>query len=98
MARGRCLGREIGGRVDAKHVVAGALDARADCVQQLDHHLEIAHRRHIAKFGDTGHEQGCRHLFEAGILRRAGDLHDAFERAIGADPELRHGRTAYVPE
>ena len=72
------------GRVDPHDVGLGLIDARADRAQEVAHHVEVEHRRHVAQRRDARREQRGRHLLHARVLGRARDLDPAFEAAAAA--------------
>ena len=87
----RRLGLQRARRVDAHDVGLGLLDVGADRAQQVAHHVEIEHRRHVAQRRDAGREQRRGHLLHARVLGRARDLDPAFERTARAHAEASHG-------
>ena len=80
----RCFGPELAARVDADRRVGQQLDLGTDRTQELGHHFEVAHRRHVAQGGDARCEQRRGHLLGARVLRRARDRDLAVQRAVGA--------------
>jgi hypothetical protein len=91
----RSLGCQLTARVDAYDVGGRLIDDCSRRAEQVDHHIEIAHRRHVAQGGDAGREQGRGHLLEAGVLGCTRRAHAAFEGTVCPYSESGHGEKAY---
>lgn len=83
-------GAEVARGVDREGVVADPLDPRADRPEDVDHHVEVAHRREVADGGGPGSEERGGHLLEAVVLRAPGDAHPSRQRRTGAHAERLH--------
>ncbi len=86
----RRLGSELTARVDLHDVGFGLGDDGTRGAQEVDHHVEVAHRRHVAQRRDAGREERRRHLLQARVLGRARRLDPARQRSARPDPESRH--------